>query len=108
MIETVGIPVDDDNKGSSRLTACVSSQVRPGHYIIQSIDPRASVMCIMYRSAAPCVAHFAPRAREALLGTFDRTRLLNRFSLSLSLSSLLCTSLSPTVSDVAAIAGLGH
>lgn len=32
LIETVGIPVDDDNKGSSRLTACVSSQVRPGHY----------------------------------------------------------------------------
>ncbi|RLM60645.1 putative dual-specificity RNA methyltransferase RlmN [Panicum miliaceum] len=27
LIETVGIPVDDDNKGSSRLTACVSSQV---------------------------------------------------------------------------------
>jgi len=27
LIEKVGIPVDDDNKGSSRLTACVSSQV---------------------------------------------------------------------------------
>ncbi|RCV29252.1 hypothetical protein SETIT_5G469100v2 [Setaria italica] len=27
LIETVGIPVDDDSKGSSRLTACVSSQV---------------------------------------------------------------------------------
>jgi 23S rRNA (adenine2503-C2)-methyltransferase len=27
LIETVGIPLDDDNKGSSRLTACVSSQV---------------------------------------------------------------------------------
>lgn len=27
LIETVGIPVEDDEKGSVRLTACVSSQV---------------------------------------------------------------------------------
>lgn len=27
LVETVGIPVKDDEKGSMRLTACVSSQV---------------------------------------------------------------------------------
>ncbi|CAN0837418.1 Probable dual-specificity RNA methyltransferase RlmN [Linum grandiflorum] len=52
LVETVGIPVTDD-KGSMRLTACVSSQV------------------------ALCVAHFVPLEREDIQGIFTHMKLLS-------------------------------
>ena len=49
MIETVGIPVDDDNKGSSRLTACVSSQVL---WTVEPLLLEINVFLSFYTSSA--------------------------------------------------------
>ena len=66
MIETVGIPVDDDNKGSSRLTACVSSQVLSVEPLLLGTVIQMLVCVPMFLSFDTCNA-YTGRLPPALL-----------------------------------------
>lgn len=108
LIETVGIPVQDE-KGLMRLTACVSSQVifqdrvqsltkfpHCSYVLILALEFQCTVHysnCFSYvayfewvkrwnRWDALCVALFVPQEKEAFQGTLKGMKLLSRYGLS--------------------------